>query len=84
MAFYPETKAAFLQIDGKSLHLPKRFSLTSQRVPQGRRQPRDEGKAAASSGAPARRIAVQGAVSRPERYFGLFDDDARRRRGSAA
>jgi hypothetical protein len=31
-AFYPETKAVFLQIDGKSLQLPKRFSLTSQRV----------------------------------------------------
>jgi hypothetical protein len=28
---YPETKAAFLQLDGKSLQLPKRFSLTSQR-----------------------------------------------------
>ena len=31
VAFYPETKAAFLQFDGKSLQLPKRFSLTSQR-----------------------------------------------------
>jgi hypothetical protein len=29
--FYPDTKFAFLQIDGKSLQLPKRFSLTSQR-----------------------------------------------------
>ena len=29
--FYPETKAAYLQIDGKSLMLPKRFSLISQR-----------------------------------------------------
>ena len=27
VAFYPETKAAYLQIDGKSLVLPKRFSL---------------------------------------------------------
>jgi hypothetical protein len=32
VAFYPATKAVFLQIDGKSLQLPKRFSLTSQRV----------------------------------------------------
>ena len=31
VAFYPETKAAYLQIDGKSLQLPKRFSLISQR-----------------------------------------------------
>ena len=31
VGFYPETKAAFLQFDGKSLQLPKRFSLTSQR-----------------------------------------------------
>ncbi len=31
VAFYPETKAAYLQIDGKSLMLPKRFSLISQR-----------------------------------------------------
>jgi membrane-bound inhibitor of C-type lysozyme len=31
LAFYPETKAAFLQLDGKSLQLPKRFSLTGQR-----------------------------------------------------
>ena len=31
VAFYPETKAASLQIDGKSLMLPKRFSLISQR-----------------------------------------------------
>ena len=31
VAFYPETKAVFLQFDGKSLRLPKRFSLTSQR-----------------------------------------------------
>jgi hypothetical protein len=31
VAFYPETKAAFLQFDGKSLQLLKRFSLTSQR-----------------------------------------------------
>ena len=34
VAFYPETKAVFLQIDGKSLQLPKRFSLTSQRFAQ--------------------------------------------------
>ena len=34
VAFYPETKAAFLQFDGKSLQLPKRFSLTSQRFAQ--------------------------------------------------
>ncbi len=31
VGFYPETKAAFLQFDGKSLQLPKKFSLTSQR-----------------------------------------------------
>ena len=31
VAFYPDTKAAFLQFDGKSLQLPKRFSLISQR-----------------------------------------------------
>ena len=31
VAFYPETKFAFLQFDGKSMQLPKRFSLTSQR-----------------------------------------------------
>jgi hypothetical protein len=31
VAFYPETKAAYLQVDGKSLALPKRFSLISQR-----------------------------------------------------
>ena len=31
LAFYPKTKAAYLQVDGKSLALPKRFSLTSQR-----------------------------------------------------
>jgi len=34
VAFYPEAKAAFLQVDGKSLQLPKRFSLTSQRFAQ--------------------------------------------------
>ena len=34
VAFYPETKALFLQADGKSLRLPKRFSLTSQRFAQ--------------------------------------------------
>ena len=34
VGFYPETKAAFLQFDGKSLQLPKRFSLTSQRFAQ--------------------------------------------------
>ena len=31
VGFYPYTKAAFLQFDGRSLQLPKRFSLTSQR-----------------------------------------------------
>jgi len=31
VAFYPETRFAYLQIDGKSLQLPKSFSLTSQR-----------------------------------------------------
>ena len=31
VALYPEGKAAYLQVDGKSLQLPKRFSLTSQR-----------------------------------------------------
>jgi hypothetical protein len=30
-AFYPETKFAFLQIDGKSLKLPKRLWPTGQR-----------------------------------------------------
>jgi hypothetical protein len=34
VAFYPETKAAYLQIDGQSLVLPKRFSLISQRFKQ--------------------------------------------------
>ena len=34
VAFYPETKAVYVQIDGKSLKLPKRFSLTSQRFAQ--------------------------------------------------
>ena len=34
VAFYPDTKAAYLQIDGKSLMLPKRFSLISQRFKQ--------------------------------------------------
>jgi len=34
VTFYPETKAAYLQIDGKSLMLPKRFSLISQRFKQ--------------------------------------------------
>ena len=31
VAFYPETRAAYLQIDGKSLTLPKSFSFISQR-----------------------------------------------------
>ena len=31
VGFYPDTKAAFLQFDGRSLQLPKRLSLTSQR-----------------------------------------------------
>ena len=31
VGFYPDTKAAFLQFDGRSLQLPKRFSLTGQR-----------------------------------------------------
>lgn len=31
LAFYGDTRAAYLQFDGKSLKLPKRFSLTSQR-----------------------------------------------------
>jgi hypothetical protein len=34
VALYPEGKAAFLQVDGKSLQLPKRLSLTSQRFAQ--------------------------------------------------
>jgi hypothetical protein len=34
LALYPETKAAFLQVDGKSLRLPKRVSLTGQRFAQ--------------------------------------------------
>ena len=35
VAFVSETKSAYLQIDGKSLVLPKRFSLISQRFKQG-------------------------------------------------
>jgi membrane-bound inhibitor of C-type lysozyme len=35
VSFYSDTKAAYLQIDGKSLVLPKRFSLISQRFKQG-------------------------------------------------
>jgi hypothetical protein len=35
VAFYPQTKAAYLQIDGKALMLPKRFSLISQRFKLG-------------------------------------------------
>jgi hypothetical protein len=31
LAFYPDAKAAYVQVDGKSLVLPKRFSLISQR-----------------------------------------------------
>ncbi len=31
VGLYPDTKAAYLQFDGRSLQLPKRFSLTSQR-----------------------------------------------------
>lgn len=31
LVFYGDTKAAYLQFDGKSMKLPKRFSLTSQR-----------------------------------------------------
>ena len=34
VGFYPGTKDAYLQFDGKSLDLPKRFSLTSQRFPK--------------------------------------------------
>jgi len=34
VALYPEGKAAYLQFDGKSLQLPKRFSLASQRFAQ--------------------------------------------------
>jgi hypothetical protein len=34
VGFYPETKAAYLQVDGKSIMLPKRFSLISQRFKQ--------------------------------------------------
>jgi membrane-bound inhibitor of C-type lysozyme len=36
VAFDPATKAVYLQIDGKSLVLPKRFSLISQRFKTGR------------------------------------------------
>jgi hypothetical protein len=35
VVFQSEIKAAYLQIDGKSLVLPKRFSLISQRFKQG-------------------------------------------------
>jgi membrane-bound inhibitor of C-type lysozyme len=35
LAVYPDTKAVFLQFDGKSLRLPKSFSLTSQRFSKG-------------------------------------------------
>ena len=31
LAFFPETRAVFLQIDGKSLNLPKRLSVTGSR-----------------------------------------------------
>jgi len=31
VGFYPQTKAAFLQFDGKSMQLPRRFSFTSRR-----------------------------------------------------
>jgi hypothetical protein len=31
LALYPDNKAAYLQLDGKSIMLPKRFSLVSQR-----------------------------------------------------
>ena len=31
VSLYPDTKAAYLQFDGRSLQLPKRFSFTSQR-----------------------------------------------------
>src|SRR5581483_606001 len=31
VAFFGETKAAYLQVDGKSIMLPKRFSLISER-----------------------------------------------------
>ena len=34
VALYPDGKAAYLQVDGKSLQLPKRLSLTSQRFAQ--------------------------------------------------
>ena len=34
VAFYPQTKAAYVQVDGKSFMLPKRLSLTSQRFTQ--------------------------------------------------
>jgi hypothetical protein len=35
LAFFPETKAAYLQFEGKNLMLPKRFSLVSQRFAKG-------------------------------------------------
>ena len=35
VVFQSDIKAAYLQIDGKSLVLPKRFSLISQRFKQG-------------------------------------------------
>jgi hypothetical protein len=35
VAFYPETRSAYLQIDGQSMLLPKRFSLISQRFKAG-------------------------------------------------
>ena len=31
VAFYPETKAAFLQLDGKSIRLPQSVSVTGTR-----------------------------------------------------
>jgi hypothetical protein len=31
IVFYPRTKAAYVQLDGKALMLPKRFSFISQR-----------------------------------------------------
>jgi hypothetical protein len=35
LALYADTRAAYLQLDGKSILLPKRFSLISQRFKKG-------------------------------------------------
>src|ERR1700743_2862438 len=61
VAFYPETKATYLQIDGKSMMLPKRFSLISQRFKQNSYSfaMRGEGKAIMKHGGKTSRCEVK-------------------------